>query len=202
MTYSVTGNNSNAAVCRARLQVGGATGTYLDLNAGDTLTCEGLTMSRSEFAGMVTYSVNVPYVVGKTYTVVLSRPGEGDYSSTVELPSAIAGNVPIALTSYQKGSTISPTWTPSANGSDAMYIDLSYNYTNGSRMTLKSDAAPENGNGIVFDATDTQVSPPGPAGNWAGTMTFTRSRSGTMSGSLSGVISASQSVAVTIELRD
>lgn len=201
-TYSVTGNNSGTAVCTARLQVGGSTGTYLDLTSGDTLTYDGQSMSRSEFAGIITYSANVTYLVGKTYTVVLARSGEGDYSSSVVLPPAIAGNIPNAPTSYQKGSTISPTWTASSSGADTMYVDLSYNYGTGSRMTLKSDTAPENGNGIVFDSTDTQVSPAGPAGGWAGTMKFTRSRSGTMSPSLSGTISASQEVSVTVTLTD
>lgn len=202
VTYNVTGNNQNAVTCTARLQVGGSTGTYLDLNAGDSITCDGQTMARSEFAGIITYSANAPYVPGKTYEIVLSRSGEGSYSSTAVLPDAIAGYSPNGTPSFQKGSTINPTWTASNNGSDYLYVGLSYSTAlSGSHFISKTDSAPENGNGVSFGPTETQLTPP-EAGTWNGTIRFTRAREGTLSGSLAGSIRASQEVTVNISLID
>ena len=200
VSYAISGNNVNAATCRATFQVGGGTGTYLDLGSGDSVTCDGQAMSRSEFAGMISYSVNVPYVVGKTYSLVLTRSGESPYVASVSLPEAIAGYSPSVMTSYQKGSAIAPTWTPSSNGSDSMYVSLSYSYTNGSRLAGKSDSAPENGTGIIFDASETQMVPPVP-GTWAATIKFSRTRSGSV-GALAGSIRAEQEVSVNVNLVD
>ena len=202
VTYTVTGNNVGTATCTARLQVGGSTGTFLELNGGDSITCDGQSMSRSEFAGIITYSANVTYAVGKIYTVILNRSGEGSYSSTVDMPPVIAGYTPSTTNSYQKGTIINPTWTPSASGLDTMYVDLSYNYGSGSRTVLHTDTAPENGSGVSFGATDTQVTPAGAPGTWTGTLRYTRSRSGQLSTSLSGAISASQEVSVAVNLTD
>lgn len=202
VTYSVTGNNVGTAVCTARLQVGGSTGTYLVLSGADSITCDGQTMARSEFAGIVTYSVNVTYTVGKTYTVVLNRSGEGSYSSSVDLPPTIVGYTPSTTNSFQKGTTLNPTWTPSSNGSDTMYVDLSYNYGTASRTIMHADTAPENGGGVAFGPTETQVTPAGAPGTWTGTLRYTRTRSGLLSSSLSGTISASQEVSVAVNLTD
>jgi hypothetical protein len=200
VTYKITGNNVNTATCKVTFQVGGATGTYLDLSSNDVVTCDGQSMSRSEFAGIITYSVNVAYQVGKTYNVVLTRSGEDPYNASVTLPEAITGYSPSVPTTYQKGSSIAPTWTPSSNGADAMSVSLSYSSTNGSRLSGKTDSAPENGNGVVFDASDTQMTPAVP-GPWSGTITFTRNRTGNV-GTLSGSIRAEQEVSVVVNLID
>lgn len=201
VTYRVVGNNQNSAVCTASFQVGGVTGTYIDLNAGDTVTCDGQSMSRSEFAGIVTYSANVAYQVGKTYNIVLSRAGEGDYTSSVVMPQQIVGYSPSGSTSYQKGSAINVSWTASSNAFDNMKVSLNYNTGTSSYSFYEDDTAPETGSGYGFSSLETQVNPP-VAGNWSGSIKFSRFLEGSMDVALEGSVRAGQEVSVNITLTD
>lgn len=63
-SFGLLGNNVNSVNCSVQLQVGGPTGTFLDLSSGDSITCNGSnTMLRSELAGIITYSATLPYAV-------------------------------------------------------------------------------------------------------------------------------------------
>lgn len=194
-TLSVEGNNQNSVTCKATLQVGGSTGTYLDLTSGDTITCNGNSMSRSELLGIITYSATVPYQAGSTYTIVLTRTGEDPYSSSVVLPEAISNVSPSAAISQQKGSAISVSWTPSSNATeDSFSASLS---ATGVSAYL-TDSPPEQG-ALGFGSTDTTPSPVS-ADSSTGTMTYTRTRSGTMATGLSGDIKAYQKTSVSVTL--
>lgn len=200
-TYRITGNNQNSATCTATFQVGGPTGTYLDLSSTDSITCDGQSMNRSEFAGIVTYSANVSYVVGKTYNIVLSRAGEGDYISSAVLPEAIIGYSPSGTPSYQKANAINISWTPSNSNEDNMYVYLNYTAGGSSYSYSENDTAPESGVGMGFGATETQVSPP-VAGTWNATLKFQRYCNGIMSSGLDGDMRAEQQVTVNVTLTD
>lgn len=199
-SYSIRGNNQNSVNCSVQFQVGGPTGTYLDLSGSDSVTCNGNNMSRSELLGVITYSATVPYTVGGTYTVVLTRSGEAPYTSTAVLPEAITGMNPGTTTSYRKGASISPSWTASANAADAMGVTLSYSAGSTSYSHYLNDTAPENGS-VGFNGSQTQVNPP-VAGTWSGTIEYSRRRAGTMDPALSGVITASQNFTANISLTD
>lgn len=200
-TYRITGNNQNSATCTATFQVGGPTGTYLDLSSTDSITCDGQSMNRSEFAGIVSYSANVTYVVGKTYDIVLSRAGEGDYISSAVLPEAISGYSPSGAPSYQKGSPINISWTPSSSNSDNIYVYLNYTANGSSYSYSENDTAPESGVGTGFSTTETQVSPP-VTGTWNATLKFQRYRDGIMSSELDGNMLAEQQITVSVTLTD
>lgn len=200
VTYSVQGNNQNSVSCTATFQVGGSTGTYLDLSSGDTITCNGNSMSRSEFLGMITYTATVPYSVGGTYTLVLSRTGESAYSSSVVLPEAIAGMNPSSATSYTKGTGLSAAWTPSSNAADGMNVYLRYTAAGTGYYYSQNDTSPENGV-VGFSSAETQLQPP-VAGTWSGSIEYSRTRAGTMATELSGTITAYQEVTVSISLVD
>jgi hypothetical protein len=88
-TFAVNGDSAGAAECEAVFQVGDLTGTYMSLEGGDEVTCDGKAMTRSELLGMISYSVRVPYEVGRSYTVELKRPGEEPYRSVVTLPEPV-----------------------------------------------------------------------------------------------------------------
>lgn len=201
VTYKVTGNNQNSAVCTASFQVGGALGTYLELSSGDNITCDGQQMSRSEYAGIVTYSTNVSYQVGKTYSLVLSRAGEGDYTSSVVLPTEIFGASPANNSSFQKGSAISVSWIASSNASEGMKIYLNYSSGSASYTYVKQDSAPEIGVGYGFGSNETQVNPP-VFGTWSGAITFGRYLEGSMDAALAGSIKAVQESQISINLTD
>ena len=200
-TYKITANNQNSATCTSTFQVGGLTGTYLDLSAGDSITCDGQAMSRSDFAGIVTYSAIVAYQVGKTYNFVLMRVGEGSYTSSAVLPAVISGNSPSGNPSIHKGSPINLLWTVSNNVFDSMDITLSYSTGTSSYSYYKSDSFPELGSGLGFGSSETQVSP-AVAGNWLGSITFKRRQSGTMDVLLSGTVEAVQELKVDLTLID
>lgn len=201
-SYSVSGNNQNSVNCSATFQVGGPTGTYLNLNDGDTVTCNGNSMSRSELAGMVSYSASVPYVAGGTYTITLTRSNESPYQSSVVLPEPIAGHSPSAAFSIQKGAALTPTWTASSSAFDSMRISLSYSGAGSSFSESHSelDTSPEDGS-VGFGSADTSRSPAS-VGTWTGTLTYQRYRYGTVATGLDGIISASQSVSVGVSLTD
>lgn len=86
----VTGDSAGGAVCEAVFQVGDATGTFLSLDGGDQVTCDGKPMGKTEVLGEITYSVKVPYDLTKTYPIVLSRPGETPYEADVTLPEPVS----------------------------------------------------------------------------------------------------------------
>lgn len=194
-TFSVEGNNQNSVNCQATLQVGGATGTYLDLTSGDSVTCNGNSMSRSELLGIITYSATVPYQVGSTYTIVLTRTGENPYSSSVVLPEAISNVSPSSAISQQKGSAINVSWTPSSNATEDSF-SASLSATGVS--ALLTDSPPEQG-ALGFGSTDTTPSPVS-SDSSTGTLTYSRARSGTMATGLAGTIKAYQKTSVSVTL--
>lgn len=201
VSYTVEGNNQNSAICRAQFQVGGSTGTYLELEDGDSVTCQGLPMSKSEFAGIITYTTAVNYSPNGTYTVTFKRSDEPAYIATVTLPPPVTGMNPSAFTSYQKAQPLAVSWTPSSYGGDEMWVQLSYStINNGSHHIWERGGQPELGS-AGFTAYDTTTNPP-EAGTFSGSIKFQRERSGTIPSPLSGSIRGIQSVSVPIELRD
>lgn len=200
-TYTLFAEGASSASCQATFQVGGSTGTYLDLNSGDTVTCDGQSMVRSELLGMITYTASVTATVGKTYEIVLTRSGEPTYTSTVVLPEAVAGTTPATTTNYTKGSVINTSWTPSSNTTeDFMTVTLSYTAGDHSASASADDTAPESGT-LGFGSSDTnQYS--STTGTFGGKITFKRKRVGTMASGLEGQIYSQQKLEIPINLTD
>lgn len=205
-TYSVEGNNENTATCRATFQVGGPTGTFVDLKRQDKVTCNGLEMLRvGNWDGSVYYKADVAFNPGGQYKITLKRPAENLYESIVELPPKISGMSPGAAFAVPKGTALNPTWQPSASGLDEMTVEISYRYTDG--VSEKSggpasqhDPSPERGS-VGFGAGDTSLRPQ-PAGVWNGSLTYRRSRHGEVAAGLNGLLTASQTAVVPMQLTD
>ncbi|GIL16623.1 MAG: hypothetical protein BroJett040_03740 [Oligoflexia bacterium] len=206
VTYSVNATGGAIASCEASFNVGGSTGTYVDLDGGDTVTCNGLSMSRYQdpIFHTITYKVNVPAVVGGVYEIKFVRVGENPYSATVTLPAPILATAPAANANIVKGSTLTASWVASTDPYTSMAVNLSYSVPKDSGSTTysysKYDSAPENGT-VGWGISETQVYP-AQAGPWTGTVKFTRSKSGEMAAGLSGYISAEQTVSVSVSLVD
>lgn len=200
-TYTLFAEGASTATCQATFQVGGSTGTYLDLNSGDSVTCDGQSMVRSEFLGMIMYTATVTATVGKTYDVVLTRSGEPTYTSSVVLPEAVAGTTPATTTNYTKGSVINTSWTPSSNTTeDSMTVTLTYDAGEHSASASADDTAPESGT-IGFGSSDTnQYS--SVTGTFGGKITFKRKRVGAMASGLEGVVYSQQKLEVPVNLTD
>jgi hypothetical protein len=200
-TYTLTAEGTSTATCQATFQVGGSTGTYLDLNSGDSVTCAGQSMSRGEFLGMITYTATVNAVAGQAYDIVLNRSGESPYTSTVVLPSAVSGNNPSTTTSYQKGSAVTASWTPSTNTTeDMMSVTLYYEAGSESASPSYDDTAPESGT-MVFGSSDTNRFP-SVTGTYSGKVKFKRTRNGVLAPGLEGRIYSTQSKEVVIQMID
>lgn len=196
-TLSVDGNNQNSVTCKATFQVGGATGTYLDLNAGDSVTCNGNSMNRSELLGAITYSATVTYQPESTYSIVLNRSGEGSYTSTVKLPAAITNLSPNSAFSTSKGSVMNISWTPSSNATE----DTFEAYLSGSGISaILTDTPPEQG-ALGFGSADTTPSPSSSnTGSISASLQYSRIRNGTLANSLSGTIKAYQRSTISVTL--
>lgn len=200
VSYSVVGNNQNSATCTVTFQVGGPTGTYLDLSSGDSITCDGSSMARSEFLGIVSYTANVSYRPQGQYELIFNREGEGNYISTLTLPEPITGMVPSSSQTYQKANPISVLWNTSSNSEDGMRAYLNYSAGTTSYTFSKNDTSPESGS-LGFSSTETQTQIPS-SGTWTGSIKLSRYLSGSMASGLSGTIVGKQETSVSIQLID
>jgi hypothetical protein len=193
--------NSSSAVCSASFRVESG-GTFLDLNNGDRVTCNGLAMTRTELLGIVNYSVSLPATVGGTYTFILTRSGEAPYTATVTLPEIVVPTAPSVGSVFLKGNVLSVSWTPSENATDSMILSTSKVTSGDSKcpdIAAFDDSAPESG---VGSFTSSQMSLPvnGASGACGMDIIFQRRRAGTMPSGLKGSIFGIQESSVGITL--
>lgn len=202
----VTGSNEGSTYyCSVYFQVESG-GTYIELNSGDAVTCNGNTMSKSVLGSIVSYSTNISAAAGNSVTVTLTRSGENPYESTVVIPSLInsatlTGTPVNSVYQFTKGSTINLSWTPTSVTSEYMKIYLEYNYQESKGKTYEiNDTAPEDGVGS-FSSTQTNVAGE-PTGSWDGNISFYRFNEGTIATGLKGTIKSYQKKSFTITLVD
>jgi hypothetical protein len=142
--FDVTGDSSGHAECQAVFQVGDANGTYMALDGGDQVTCEGKSMKKTELLGVITYTADVPYEVGKSYEIVFSRPDESPYKAVVSLPEPVsitwpragervAGSRGVEL-KWALGATINYDMSVSVSGSNSVAFFSSEYPDKGSRF--------------------------------------------------------------------
>lgn len=158
-TFIASANSTNEINIQATFQVGGSTGTFLNLSDGDAITVNGLTMTRSEFAGIISYYRSIAYTEGASFTFVFNRPNEGNYTSTVTLPNTFSITSPTANSTQTKGASLALTWT-GAGANDTMKIDLSKTYgttTSPQTKTVYGESTFSAGT-YTFTAAETDVS--------------------------------------------
>jgi hypothetical protein len=199
-SYQLVGNNQNSVSCSVSFQVGGFTGTYVSLEDGDQVTCDGNSMIKSELFGIITYSATVSFRPSGSYEITLTRPGESAYTSNVTLPTVISGYSPSTSTTITKGNAQSVSWNASANTLESMDVTLSYSVASQSYSYRQNDTYPENGT-LGFSSSETQVNST-VSGTWAGQLKFSRYLDGVMADSLDGYIKAKQEVIVSVSLVD
>lgn len=194
--------NPTVAVCSATFRVE-AGGTFINLSSGDSVTCNGQAMSRSEIFGMVSYTVNLPATVGGVYTVVLTRAGESPYSASVTLPNPVSITSPANNFATTKGAPLNFSWTTNGAAEDSMRVStVNANATADRTCPFSAsyyDSSPENGTGS-FNASEMSLQQDGVAGVCSMKVTFDRTRYGAMSSRLKGQINSTQQASVTITL--
>ncbi len=95
VTYSVTQEGTAKPTAVANLQVGGATGTYIDLSESDSVSVDGTKLERQKtIINSIYYSASVEEK--PTYTFVLARAEESSTTKVVSHP------VPFALQETEK----------------------------------------------------------------------------------------------------
>lgn len=203
VSYSLQGNSAGAASCSVTFQVGGGTGTYLELSGGDSVTCNGQSMSKNEVLGIVTYTSSVSYSPGSTYTVRFQRPSEAPYVSTVSLPDPIVVQSPAMHAAIKKGTVLPVQWVKSNTSLDRMSVRLSFDIVSAgvtnSHSFSKTDGPVETG---FTSFTAAETSPVLSTGPWSAKVNWHRYRYGSMPSGLDGHITASQSTEVPVQLVD
>jgi hypothetical protein len=190
--FQIVGVN-NTVSCRVIFNLEGDSSNIVDLSAGDSVTCNGTTMSKSGNY----YVASQTYTTGGTYTLVFTRSGETPYTSTVVLPEAPVITAPAQGATSTKGQALNVTWTPSSNTTDSAAITL---YTSGHFSYSVTATAPESGS-VTFGSSQTNTSPP-ETGGWTAEVWAVRTRQGTMASGLIGTIEATNKTVTTINLAD
>lgn len=195
-TFDIQATNGTATAV-AKFQVGGATGTFLDLSSGDSITVNGLPLSRQELLGIIEYRRAVSYSVGDTYTFVFSRDGEDPYTSTVTLTEAVTISSPSVGADITKGTAISVQWNAGTDINDEVSVSLSKQGDGESGYSNSSMVATASSHSIPANDTLTVNS-----GSVSGSISVFRERQGSMAADLDGTISSSQYDSVSINLVD
>jgi hypothetical protein len=187
-TFHVTADATGAANCEAVFQVGDLNGTFLSLDGGDQVTCDGKTMEKTEVLGTITYSVRVPFDLAKTYTAVLSRPNEPEYKADMTLPEPVSITWPRAAERVAGANGMELRW---ALGATTAY-DVDVSLSGPRSATQFAPEYPDIGSKLL-PADSLEM----PAGSTAEnfTATVTRSKAGSFPQGLAGGRSAGRSQA-------
>jgi len=200
--------SNNSAVCSAILQVGGTNGTYIDLDGGDQLNCNGIKMSRHKnIANQIWYEATLPYVPGGTYNIQLVR-GDETMNSSIKIPSQIEDARIEGGPSHKIGEPLTVVWKTSQASGESVNVELtlSSSRASASRTVLASDSAGDSGT-ATFSGTDTVITTyenevrkqePGP---YNGTVWLRRKATGFLSGSWSGEAIGTQKISLRVTLQ-
>lgn len=192
--------------CVATLHVGGETGTYIDLDGGDQIYCNGAKMNRrSNIANQVWYEVNVAYLPGSTYRIRLDRSNES-MSSEIKLPSEIMGAQIEGGITHSIGQPVRITWQKSMVPLESMTGQLSLASPTRSSVSTSfaADGTPEKGSlsfageATVLTTSDSSGNNQRVSGPYAGTLTLRRQTRGTLSGAWSGQALGQQEVSFSV----
>jgi hypothetical protein len=115
--------NPNGINARAEFRVSDG-GTYVELQSGDQISCNGMTLRTFKLSNAVWYNESVPAApAGQSYTFELTRNnGKEKSTATVQAPRALAISAPAASSMAKIGQPIELTWSP-ANLGDPIVIN-------------------------------------------------------------------------------
>jgi len=205
-TFAVNGNSSNEVECVAEFRVGGALGTYLELDGDDEVFCSDGTheieLDKNEtFLNTVSYhGTGLTYGVGNTYQVIFRRKSESHTASAV-LPQAMTVTAPSGG-NHTKGTPLPVTW----NAGTSQGVSVTLDWTSGSYAQLVSSSDSDDGSDtLTAEQTETKTSDnTAIKGNIPATVTVKRHTEGTFPSSLpkGGSIDASQSGSTSVTLVD
>jgi hypothetical protein len=187
--YTATTDGSTTSVS-VYWQVGcGLGGSYIELSENDSVSVivnsgSSTSLSKSNTAGVITYSASVSAGAGDTINIILSREGEGTYQSSVILPGALSISSPSSSFTQSKGSTINVSWTgTNGNLSPTMTLAGTYSTASGSGSSSISSTSVGSSSGS-FSSSNTSFSDA--TGNVSAVISLYNRNSGTVASSLEG----------------
>ena len=194
--------------CLTTLNVGGSTGTFVDITGSESLTCNGLPMKRfSNVANQIWYEVVLPIGTVSPFEVVFDRPKE-KLKATATMPEEIQ-EVAAIRTDLNIGLDIPIAWKPSSDSKDVMVVYLTLTSSSGVTKSITlTDTAPETGN-LVISGSETKIIRfnqithqdefvPGP---YSAVLSMQRLRMGENLSSWSGRINAVQQTEIAFKLK-
>ncbi len=199
--FNLHGDNQQSVVCHAVVRVGGATGTFVDLDNGDSLTCNDQPMlKRSDSLGQISYEAKLSQQTDPNYTITLHRDGEKELRATVVLPAKIENITPSSGAEVSKAGPLTTTWNPSSDPNDKISVSFSARAGNTAYLSTMLPTSEDPGKadllltGFKEDPKFAQVR--------TGTLTFKRHRSGVTDPKLDSTIEADQSTLIYVKLMD
>ena len=178
-TFSVTEEGNGKAICEAVFQVGSETGTFMALEGGDRVSCEGKSLSKSEVLGMITYSAEVPLDRAKSYGITFSRQDEPEYKAELSLPEPLELTWPRPAERVNGTNGVELRWNLGASTDYDMFAQV----TGPNSVTALGKENPDKGTRLI-PASSLEL----PAGSTAEnfTATVTRAKAGSFPRGLAG----------------
>jgi len=200
-TYSVEQQGSKV-VCIAKYQVGGTTGTFIELDSqDDAVFCQDQYMTRADsLVGEVIYKAEIKPDTNQNYQIRLSRK-DGQYVSQVKLPESIQATSPAYNQILEKNKAFDVIW----NLQNASKVSVALKYTiknkqhpDGEVVYHEKVIEPDTGR-TTFSAGETPQTEAGvitPA-----EIILSRSFSGEMPATLKGSINAIQKSRISVSFK-
>lgn len=197
--------------CESVLRAGGTTGTYIDLDDGDALYCNGVRMTRQgDVFGQITYKARVPSNPRAIYEIKFVRAGETLVAGAM-MPSPITGAAIVGGNSQRIGSSFTVTWDRSAyaDESTTAFLMMSDSSDRHYGSATAKDPAPELGR-ATFAAGDTEIRYfdsrnnryERVSGPYSSRVELRREKIGAMTGAWKGSMSAVQSSSLDLRMVD
>lgn len=193
-TYSLE-QQGDKIVCTAKYQVGGSTGTYLELSEDEEgVYCQDKLMIRSDaLFGEVVYRAEVKSATNENYQIRLSRKDK-QYLAQVRLPEPIHIVAPTYNQILPKNKAFEVIW----DSQSGTKMDVSLNFKKEKESVFNLKSLSKDQGRVTFDASDTpQVLGTTTDGTMA-EVSLTRSTSGEMPIDLNGGINAYQRSSATV----
>ncbi len=188
--HATAAENRGSVSASVTIQVGGPTGTYVDLSGSDKIFCNGQEMDRSNLFNMITYTKTLPYQSHGLYEFVLKREGEADKTARVTLPDVVDISQPQNMEASRIGDPLFVRWN---RGSDKTVIDLTKSNDGGADFHSTQD--PDIGE-LTIPGSQTLAKTPGLA-----TLRVSRIRAGEFpAGFTGGHIHGKESRSISVNL--
>ncbi len=121
-------NENGNVECIATFKVGGATGTYLDLEEAGRVSCNGVKMQRSELVGIIEYRADVKIENDSKYEFEFERTDDepGIFTATAVIPEVPVINFPKENDKINKSQNYQLKWISDSHSNAHVGMEVEY----------------------------------------------------------------------------